>query len=74
MTPFEKGVDALIREWRGHAAELHAQGKRLAGAERSAAIAHGNTKSADADALRRLCWRHGVGVDPTAENKPGGRR
>lgn len=74
MTPFEKAVDGLIREWRGQSAEQHAVARRVKGAEHAAAIAHANTKGADADALRRLCWEHGVGADPAAAKKPGAKR
>ncbi len=74
MTAFEKAVEALIREWRGQSVEQHGVARRVAGAERSAATAHANTKGACADALRRLCWQHGVGIDPAAEKTPGAKR
>ena len=74
MTPFEKAVDAQIREWRGQAAEQHAIARRLHGVERAAATTHANVKDADSDALRRLCWIHGVGIDPANEKKPGAKR
>lgn len=74
MTPFEKAVDTLIREWHRQAAEQHAVARRLHGVERYAATTHANVKDADADALRRLCWTHGVGIDPATEKKPGAKR
>lgn len=46
----------LIRDWRSDAADQERLAKRLTGAERSAALAHGNTKSACANALERLLW------------------
>lgn len=45
---------ALVRDWRSDAGDQERLAKRLAGAERSAALAHGNTKSACANALERL--------------------
>ncbi|MGS1014097.1 hypothetical protein ACVCL0_09110 [Rhodanobacter sp. UC4450_H17] len=59
-----KDAQALIREWQGDAAEQERVAKRLTGVERSAAIAHGNTKAACASALQRLMWTHGFAPVP----------
>ena len=57
-------TQALIRSWQVEAAEQENLARRLTGAERSAAVAHGNTKSACASALQRLMWTHGLAVAP----------
>jgi hypothetical protein len=64
LIEWTKDAQALIREWQGDAAEQERIAQRLTGAERSAAIAHGNTKSACANALQRLMWMHGFAPVP----------
>lgn len=55
-----RDAQALVREWQGDAAEQERVARRVSGAERSAAIAHGNTKAACASALQRLMYTHGL--------------
>ncbi|MEI7036452.1 hypothetical protein [Fulvimonas yonginensis] len=69
MTPFEKDVDALVRRLRSERAEVEQTARRLTGAERSAAVAHGNVKEAVANELRRLMWKHGLGEQPAEKPK-----
>jgi malate/lactate dehydrogenase len=74
MTPFEKDVDALIKEVRREGWEVLRSASNLKGAERAAAMAHANVKSAMADRLIRLMWQHGLGVAPAEDKKQTGAR
>lgn len=73
MTPFEKDVDAVIRQLRTEGVEQQRIAARLTGTERAAAATHAHVKEATANALRRLMWKHGIGQDPATE-KNGAKR
>jgi hypothetical protein len=73
LIEWTKDAQALIREWQRDGVEQQNVARRLTGTERSAAIAHGNTKSACADALQRLMWTHGFMPVPS-KPKPGAKR
>lgn len=74
MTPFEKDVDAVIRELRKEGWEQQRVARNVAGTERAAAVTHANVKEAVADRLRRLMWQHGLGIDPGDDKKKTGAR
>lgn len=74
MTPFEKDVDALIKEIRKEGWDQQRVAKNLAGTERAAAATHANVKEAIADRLRRLMWQHGLGIEPGGDQKKTGAR
>lgn len=62
MKTLQTEIKALVRQWQGDARHQEIAARSLRGAERSAAVAHGNTKSADANALSRLLAEHGEGA------------
>ncbi|NII74222.1 hypothetical protein FHW84_002807 [Dyella sp. SG562] len=74
MTPFEKDVDALIREVRREGWEQLTVAGKLKGIERAAATTHANVKASIADRLTRLMWQHGLGIEPGSDKKQTGAR